>query len=299
MKLGIPCWSFGIQHLQGYLPFEGAARTVAALGFDTTAIGWAHVDWPKIRTDPTAAADDVLRITEPLGLEIDDSFIWFRNKFLQELKEELKCTITQPDQDARDDNFEMLKSFVAFCNKIGCPGITISSGVKYEDQFEFEEIFQIAKTELLRMVDYAGERGVEIRPEPHKESVMGTLPTCLRMLEEVPGLRVSLDYSHFMPQGHSIEDVHALIPYAGHVHARQANRERLQVRYEEGILDFEAIIKALVAHGYKGNIALEYVCVNYRGCNDIDVVTESLKLREDLLNFLKAHDPDYQPAMAS
>lgn len=297
MRLGLPCFSFGIQHLHGYLPFEGAAKIVAAMGFDTTSIGWAHVDWPKIRADPVAAADDVRRVIEPLGLEIDDSFIWFGNKYLTELKQELKCTITQPDPAAREDNFEMLKSFVAFCNQIGCPGITMSSGVKYaEEGFSYEEIYRISRAELTRMVDYAGERGVEIRPEPHGESVMGTIDNALRMLEDVPGLRIALDYSHFMPQGHSLEEVHALIPYAGHVHARQANRERLQCRYEEGILDFEAIIKALVERGYKGNMAVEYVSVNYRGCNDIDVVTETLKLREDLVRFLEAHDPDYVPA---
>lgn len=295
MQLGVPCWSFGIQHLQGHLPFEGAAQIAKALGFTNTAIGWSHLDWAKIRANPVAAAADVRRVIEPLGLEIDDSFIWFPNKYTNELVDELKCTITQPDQKARDDNFEMLKSFAQFCNEIGCPGITLSSGIKYADQgFAFEDIYAIAREELRRMVDYAGEYGVEIRPEPHNESVMGTLVTCKRMLEDVPGLKVSLDYSHFMPQGHSIEDVHELIPFAGHVHARQANRERLQCRYEEGILDFEAIVKELVRQGYDGNIALEYVCVNYRGCNDIDVITETLKLKKDLERFLTENDPSFQ-----
>jgi sugar phosphate isomerase/epimerase len=93
-----------------------------------------------------------------------------------------------------------------------------------------------------------------------------------------------------MPQGHSIEEVHALIPFAGHVHARQANRERLQCRYEEGILDFEAIVKELVKQEFKGNIALEYVCVNYRNCNDVDVITETLKLKKDLEQYLAKYD---------
>lgn len=294
MELGVPCWSFGIQHLQGHLSFEGAVKVANALGFTNTAIGWSHLDWPKIRKDPIAAAGDVKRVIEPLGMEIDDTFIWFRNSFVDELVDELKCTLTQPDKRARDDNFEMLKSFTRFCAGIGCPGITLSSGVKYADQgFTFDEIYAIARDELRRMVDYAGERGIELRPEPHSESIMGTLATCQQMLEDVPGLKVSLDYSHFMPQGHSIEEVHALIPYAGHVHARQANRERLQCRYEEGILDFEAIVKELVRQRFKGNIAIEYVCVNYRGCNDIDVITETLKLKKDLETYLTKHDPSY------
>lgn len=287
MELGMPCWSLGIQHLQGHVPLEAAAKIVSALGFRNTAIGWAHIDWPALLADPQKEADRVRRIMEPLDLFVDDSFIWFRNKYVDELKNELKCTITQPDPKAREENFEMFKAFTEFCVHLGCPGITISSGIKYQDQgFSFDEIYDIARTELTRMVDYSGERGVEVRPEPHSESIMGTLKTCKQMLEDVPGLKVSLDYSHFMPQGHSIEDVHVLIPYAGHVHARQANRERLMCRLEEGILDFEAIVNELHRQNYQGNIALEYVCVNYRGCNDVDVITETMKLTEQLKEYL-------------
>ncbi len=73
--LGVPCWSFGIQHFQGHLPLEGAAQIVKALGFTYTAVGSAHIDWPALRENPVAEADRVRRIMEPVGLDIDDSFI--------------------------------------------------------------------------------------------------------------------------------------------------------------------------------------------------------------------------------
>lgn len=293
MQLGVPCWSFGIQHLQGHLPFESSAQIAKALGFKNTAIGWSHVDWPAIRQDPVKAAEPVKRVLDDLELEVDDSFIWFPNKFLQgEKVHELKCTITQPDQEARDDNFDMFKSFTRFCKEIGCPGITMSSGIKYEDEgFGFDEIYEISRTELARMVEYSGEYGIDVRPEPHNESVMGTIEHVKSMCEDVPGLKVSLDYSHFMVQGREIGEVHCLIPYAAHVHARQANRKRVQCRMEDGIIDFEAIVKELVRQKYEGNIALEYVCVNYRGCYDLDVITETAKLKKELESYLKKHDP--------
>ena len=53
----------------------GAAQIVCALGFDHTAIGWAHIDWPALRADPIKEADRVQLIMEPLDLDIDDSFI--------------------------------------------------------------------------------------------------------------------------------------------------------------------------------------------------------------------------------
>ncbi len=295
MQLGVPCWSFGIQHLQGNLPFESSAQIAKALGFRSTAIGWSHIDWPAVRKDPVKAAEPIKKTLDSLEMVIDDSFIWFPNKFMDEKVHELRCTITQPDQAARDDNFEMFKSFTQFCKEISCPGITISSGVKYEDEgFSFDEIYEISKTELTRMVEYSADFGVDVRPEPHRESVMGTIEDVKRMCEDVPGLRISLDYSHFIAGGRDIEDVHCLIPYAAHVHARQANRERVQCRMEDGIIDFEAIVKELVRQGYQGNIALEYVCVNYRGCYDLDVITETMKLKKQLISYLEEHDPDYK-----
>ena len=73
--LGVPCWSFGIHHLEGHLPLEGAAQIVRAPGFDHTAVGWSHIDWPALRDDPVAEAERVRRIMEPLGPDVDYSFI--------------------------------------------------------------------------------------------------------------------------------------------------------------------------------------------------------------------------------
>jgi predicted metal-binding protein len=42
---------------------------------------------------------------------------------------ELKYTVTVPDKRMREGNFEIYKEFVAFCRAVGCPGITIASGI--------------------------------------------------------------------------------------------------------------------------------------------------------------------------
>jgi len=38
-------------------------------------------------------------------------------------------TVTVPDKRMREGNFEIYKEFVAFCRAVGCPGITIASGI--------------------------------------------------------------------------------------------------------------------------------------------------------------------------
>jgi len=103
---------------------------------------------------------------------------------LDEFVNKLKRTVTVPDKRMREDNFEMYKSFVAFCKAVGCPGITISSGIIYKDEGQdYEAAYEISRDEVRRMVDYGGQYDVELRPEPHSESMMGTLEKCQRMLE--------------------------------------------------------------------------------------------------------------------
>ena len=45
-----------------------------------------------------------------------------------------------------------------------------------------------------------------------------------------PALKIALDYSHYVAQGYQPADVDPLVPYAGHVHLRQACRGQLQAR---------------------------------------------------------------------
>lgn len=62
-----------------------------------------------------------------------------------------------------EDNFEMYKSFAAFCKAaaVGCPGITISSGIIYKDEGQdYEAAYEISRDEMRRMVYYGGQYDV-------------------------------------------------------------------------------------------------------------------------------------------
>jgi sugar phosphate isomerase/epimerase len=108
---------------------------------------------------------------------------------------------------------------------------------------------------------------------------------------EVPGLQVTLDYSHFVAVGRPTPDGDVLIPHARRVDARQARRGKVQCRLEEGEIDFEHVVTALTRAGYRGTISTESVCVDYQGCNDLDVVTETLKMKRHIEGLLRKTFP--------
>ncbi len=71
-----------------------------------------------------------------------------------------------------------------------------------------------------------------------------------------------------------------LAPYAAHVHLRQAKQGFLQTRLEHGTLNFPRILDTLRAAGYDGYLAVEYVHQDYLQTDNVDVISETVKLRD-------------------
>jgi sugar phosphate isomerase/epimerase len=79
--------------------------------------------------------------------------------------------------------------------------------------------------------------------------------------------------------GHN--DVDPLIPYAGHIHLRQAKNGHLQCVWEDGEIDYPSIIEQLKEVNYDGYIAFEYE--NDPWLDLVDVMTETIKMRDAIL----------------
>jgi sugar phosphate isomerase/epimerase len=57
---------------------------------------------------------------------------------------------------------------------------------------------------------------------------------------------------------------------------------RLQTSVDENAIDFPGMLAGLQELGYEGFLALEYVWVDWKGCNRTDNVSETLLLRRAL-----------------
>jgi sugar phosphate isomerase/epimerase len=100
------------------------------------------------------------------------------------------------------------------------------------------------------------------------------------LLNKVQGLTLTLDYGHFICLGEDSSAVHPLLHFASHIHARGGSPGSLQSILAENQIDFPEMLAGLQREHYRGTIALEYVWVEWEGCNRADNVSETILLRQ-------------------
>ena len=122
--------------------------------------------------------------------------------------------------------------------------------------------------------------------EPHVHSFTESPALVLDLLGRVPGLKLTLDYAHFVCLGYRQEEIDALAPHAAHVHLRQAKPGFLQTKGHEGTINMEAQLATLRDAGYAGHLSLEYVHQDYMGTLTDDVLTETIRLRDRVRGWL-------------
>ncbi len=125
-------------------------------------------------------------------------------------------------------------------------------------------------------------RGVEYAIEPHVGSICGEVESARAFLRRVDGLTLTLDYGHFIMAGESSARVHDLLPFASHIHVRGSAPDRLQTSVDENAIDFTGMLTGLNQLGFDGFLTLEYVWVDWNGCNRTDNVSETVLLRREL-----------------
>ena len=111
----------------------------------------------------------------------------------------------------------------------------------------------------------------------------------MTFLQQNPALKIVLDYSHFMAKGYGPGDADPLGPYAGHVHLRHACDGKLQVRWDDGELDLHAVVEVLMDADYNGYLTLEYEHDPWMDCDQVDVMTETIKMRDEMRHLLATY----------
>ena len=103
-----------------------------------------------------------------------------------------------------------------------------------------------------------------------------------RLVTSVPGLTLTLDYTHFTRLGMPDSAIEPLVKYATHFHVRGAREGRLQTRFQDNTIDYARVLKAMRASKYKGYLGIEYVWIDWEHCNECDNVSETILFRDFL-----------------
>jgi sugar phosphate isomerase/epimerase len=279
MRLTVSSYSFEA------IPLDGALAVAKSMGFKGVDIGGFHnrgrasYEPDEVAAKPQKFADALRKLLERYELDAVDFFPQFGSSPNER-------SLNDPDAAVRKQNVKSFKGIVKFCQLANIPGITILPGVDHLGRTKAQDMALSAKM-LKQFAEIAGESGVGVQFEPHMGSVCGTPEWALELVEQAPGMKITLDYSHFLLQYIPLERAHMLIPHTGHFHVRQSRPGRLQTRFAEGTLDFVDIAKRLKAAGYKGCMSVEYVCADWYDINNVDTLFETMATKAALEKHIK------------
>ena len=247
----------------------------------------SHLRPEDVRGDIAATAKRITSALAERSLAISDVFCIPWTDFE-------RYAPNHPDANERERSDLLFDDMLDLASRIGAPGMTLLPGIAWPD--ETFEVSLLRSAEVLTARMYrARERGVQLSVEPHLGSIVQTPQSARELCVLADGLTLTLDYSHFVYQGFAHAEIAALSPFARHIHVRGARRGRMQAPLHESTIDFEGMIDALETVGYRGDLSLEYLWIDWEHLNECDTVSETILLRDRLRDRLAGrpwHYPD-------
>lgn len=254
---------------------------MSLLGFQAIDVGafagWAHFEPQGLAAHPGETARNVRDIAQRYDLQLSDLIVTFGAGLAEH------C-VNATDQGVRNANCETFKRLTDFCCAAGIPGITLCPGIEHQSLGRLASL-DIATAELARLAAVGHDAGLRVSFEPHVESITESPQEALSVVRQASHLTFTLDYSHFVYQGYTADEIEPLLPHTGHFHVRQAKKGQLQCRTTEGTIDFERALTLLQKYGYPGWVAFEYVWEQWMDNDRVDVLSENLSLRRQLARF--------------
>ena len=258
------------------LTHNGALQLVSMLGFAGVDIGLfeerSHL-WPSNEFRNAArSARSLRRKLDDLDLEPADIFLQMSMDFAP-------YAINHPQRTRRQKARDWFLKAVEYAAECGCRHVTTLPGVRNPGESRADS-FARSVEELNWRVTRAGAHDIVFGVEPHVGSLVPRPKSAERLVEAVPGLTLTLDYTHFTRIGLPDSDVEPLMKYASHFHARGARRGRLQTSFDKNAIDYRRVVEVMKATGYAGWLGVEYIWIDWEHCNECDNVSETVRFRD-------------------
>ncbi len=258
------------------LPHRQALQLIAMLGFEGVDIGLfeerSHL-WPSREfADATRSAQELKRTLDDIGLKPADIFLQMAPDFTS-------YALNHPEASRRRKARDWFLYALEYANASGCGHITTLPGVHFEEE-AFGDSFTRCVKELSWRVEQARRHEVVFGVEAHVGSLVPTPPQVEDLVRAVPGLTLTLDYTHFTRAGLPDADVEPLLRHASHFHVRGAREGRLQTGFAANTIDYARVETAMDAVGYTSWVGIEYVWIDWEHCNECDNLSETILYRD-------------------
>ncbi len=110
---------------------------------------------------------------------------------------------------------------------------------------------------LQRLVDCAQQEGVRVAMKSQIGRLSEDPDTVKVLCDNVEGLGLTLDPSHYFCGPHSAKGLDKIMEYVFHVHLRDSRKDELQVRVGQGEIDYGRIVSQLTRVGYSHALSIQ------------------------------------------
>jgi len=252
---------------------------IAALELDGVDIGLfegrSHL-WPSREFEHLSGSAKTLKgkLTER-GLKPADVFLQLDPDFVP-------YAINQPDAGRRQHARDQFLRTLDYASELGSPHVTTLPGVYFDKDEPAAASWQRSQEELAWRVDQAKQHGITFSVEAHVGSLAPNPTEAERMVSGVPGLTLTLDYTHFTRIGLTDSAIEPLVKHATHFHVRGARKDRLQAAFKDNTIDYARVVQKMTQTGYRGWLGIEYVWIDWEHCNESDNISETILFRDFL-----------------
>ena len=260
------------------LPHDDVLALIAMLGFTGVDVGLfeerSHL-WPSREfANVEASARQLKAKLDARGLQAADVFLQLAEDFTP-------YAINQPDATRRRQARESFMRTLDYAAACGCRHVTTLPGVTFADEAPASS-WNRAVDELAWRVEQTQAHELIFGVEAHVGSIVSDPLTAAQLVEAVPGLTLTLDYTHFTRLGMADSEIEPLVKYASHFHVRGAREGRLQESFARNTIDYARVYAAMLETEYTGWIGIEYVWIDWEHCNECDNLSETILFRDFL-----------------
>ena len=258
------------------LPHDQVLQLIAMLEFEGVDIGLfeerSHL-WPSREFEDTGSS------ARQLKQKLDDRGLKAADIFLQMAEDFMPYAINHPETPRRQKARDYFLKTLDYAAECDCRHVTILPGIHFETESRDASLAR-AVDELTWRVDQAQKHGIIFGVEAHVGSIVPDPTSAERLVQQVPGLTLTLDYTHFTRSGMPDSAIEPLVQYASHFHIRGARQGRLQESFARSAIDYRRVFEAMQASGYRGWIGIEYVWIDWEHCNECDTLSETIQFRD-------------------
>jgi sugar phosphate isomerase/epimerase len=191
--------------------------------------------------------------------------------------------INHPETSRRRKARDWFERALEYAAESGSTHVTALPGASW-DGVPAVDSFALCSTELAWRVEQSKKAGLDFGVEGHVGSITPTPTDVQKLLQDVPGLSLTLDYTHFTYLGLPDAEIEPLITHASHFHCRGGCPGRLQASFKDNVIDYRRVLRVMENTGYEGYFELEYVWTEWQHCNEVDNLSETILFRDFILS---------------